>query len=364
MSERSREKIALVVFVFLVVFAGCCLGGYLVAGHSWNVAASSIDDTFGSMEGYTAIVYEGTVDPRPAEASAAAGAAQDAKGRGDVGGALAGDVSDGSDAPGLAGDAPGAQDVDVAGALSDGSPDAASAAAGAAAGANAAAGVDAAADAAAGADVAIDVATGTGADAAAGAAADAAVADANDGAAAAGAAADDAAADASADAATGADAAADAASGSAVSASASAAKDPVTVEEARASYEEKNATVVTLDTAHIGTYRDGRILKKGDQRFGVFSVDEGTTLLQIKRHVKYFEEHEVDFVVALTSDKELLVGAASGIDIVISTQDENLFVMGETQDGTFFVDAPETGSVGVILISPSNVVSAKVIEEL
>ncbi len=318
MSERSREKIALVVFVFLVVFAGCCLGGYLVAGHSWNVAASSIDDTFGSMEGYTAIVYEGTVDPRPAEASAAAGAAQDAKGRGDAGGALAGDVSDGSDAPGLAGDAPGAQDVDVAGALSDGSPDAAPAAAGAAAGANAAAGVDAAADAAA----------------------------------------DDVAADASADAATG------AASGSAVSASASAAKDPVTVEEARASYEEKNATVVTLDTAHIGTYRDGRILKKGDQRFGVFSVDEGTTLLQIKRHVKYFEEHEVDFVVALTSDKELLVGAASGIDIVISTQDENLFVMGETQDGTFFVDAPETGSVGVILISPSNVVSAKVIEEL
>ena len=55
---------------------------------------------------------------------------------------------------------------------------------------------------------------------------------------------------------------------------------------------------------------------------------------------------------------------AAGIDIVISTQDEDLFVMGETIDGTFYVDAPEAGKVGTILISPSNVVSAKVIEEL
>ncbi|MFR1640186.1 MAG: hypothetical protein ACLSVD_14115 [Eggerthellaceae bacterium] len=37
---------------------------------------------------------------------------------------------------------------------------------------------------------------------------------------------------------------------------------------------------------------------------------------------------------------------------------------GETIDGTFYVDAPEAGKVGTILISPSNVVSAKVIEEL
>ena len=63
MSERSREKIALLVFVALVVFGGCCLLGYIVAGHSWNVAASSLDDTFGSMDGYTTIVYAGTVEP-------------------------------------------------------------------------------------------------------------------------------------------------------------------------------------------------------------------------------------------------------------------------------------------------------------
>ena len=86
--------------------------------------------------------------------------------------------------------------------------------------------------------------------------------------------------------------------------------------------------------------------------------------MALKRQIAYFEKHEVDFVVALTPDKRLVERVADGLDIVVSTQDEALFVMGETADGTFYVDAPEKGSVGVILISPSNVVSAKVVEEL
>lgn len=50
----------------LIVLSLLGLGWYLVAGHSWNVAASNIDDTFGSMDGYTAIVYEGTAVPQTA----------------------------------------------------------------------------------------------------------------------------------------------------------------------------------------------------------------------------------------------------------------------------------------------------------
>ena len=64
MSVKSREKIALAVFAALIVLSLLGLGWYLVAGHSWNVAASNIDDTFGSMDGYTAIVYEGTAVPQ------------------------------------------------------------------------------------------------------------------------------------------------------------------------------------------------------------------------------------------------------------------------------------------------------------
>ncbi|WP_371298185.1 hypothetical protein [Paraeggerthella sp.] len=68
MSPQSREKIALAVFAALIVLSLGGLGWYLVAGHSWNVAASNIDDTFGNMDGYTAIVYAGTVPPEDPDA--------------------------------------------------------------------------------------------------------------------------------------------------------------------------------------------------------------------------------------------------------------------------------------------------------
>ncbi len=256
MSPRLREKIALGVFAALVVLSLGGLGWYLMAGHSWNVAASNIDDTFGSMDGYTAIVYAGTAP------LADDGAAESA----------AGAESDGAPEEDGRPDADGTSAQDGSQALSN--------------------------------------AAATGA-----------------------------------------------------SAAASAKKAPLTVEDAHASYEEKGAVVFTLDTVDPTRYSEGTILKKGSHRFGVFSVDRPLSVRAVERRVAYFTEHKVDFIVAVTPDKAF-VEKAEGIDIVVSTQDEELFVMGETVNGTFYVDSPETGKVGAILISPSNVVSAKVIEEL
>lgn len=275
MSIQSREKIALAVFAALIVLSLCGLGWYLVAGHSWNVAASNIDDTFGSMDGYTAIVYAGTADPAvddEDDSAAAAGKKAPVAGIGakEPSGAVDPDVDDiESKAPAAAGQQPGK---------------------------------------------------------------------AGSGSASAGA-------------------------GKLGSGTSFVAKAPLTVAEAQESYEDKNATVFSLDTANLARYGEGTILKKGEHRFGVFSVSGPMTKRALEKQVEYFVEHKVDFIVAVTPDKEY-VEAASGIDIVISTKDEDLFVMGETLDGTFYVDAPVVGKVGVILISPSNVVSAKTIEEL
>ncbi|MEC4176919.1 hypothetical protein VJ918_00530 [Adlercreutzia sp. R21] len=77
MKKRTREKVALLVFALLVIFGGSVLLRYFETGRSWNVAASAVDDAFGQMQGYTAIVYDGTYDPldalRPAMAPAAEG---------------------------------------------------------------------------------------------------------------------------------------------------------------------------------------------------------------------------------------------------------------------------------------------------
>ena len=269
MSVKSREKIALFVFLALIVLSLCGLGWYLVAGHSWNVAASNLDDTFGSMDGYTAIVYPGTaVEP-------VAG-----KGAGDA----VGDAADGKES-----------------------------AEGAAAGKEADAGSPDAPGSSGGKD-----ATGTAGTASA----------------------------------PGTDA------GESLLGPK---KKTLSAQEAKEGYEEKGATVFSLDTVDLDAYREGVILKKGGHRFGVFGIAEPTSTIVLEKQIAYFKRHKVDFIVLVTPDKEYAEDV-SGIDIVVSTQDEDLFVMGETIDGTFYVDAPAVGSVGAILISPSNVVSAKVLQ--
>lgn len=90
MEKTSREKIALIVFLILAIGMGCILFGYVFAGHSWNVTASNIDDAFGNMEGYTAIVYEGTIEEEesaaqsPASAASAANGSANSKNAGDA----------------------------------------------------------------------------------------------------------------------------------------------------------------------------------------------------------------------------------------------------------------------------------------
>lgn len=271
MSPHLREKVALAVFAALIVLSLCGLGWYLLAGHSWNVAASNIDDTFGSMDGYTAIVYAGTAEVVPEDDDAGTTAKTPEAPAGDADAGFAGNPPADPDAT---------EATDGSEAFEkDGSPALSNAAA------------------------------------------------------------------------------------SGASAAASARKDPLTVEAAHDSYEEKGAVVFALDTADPARYAEGTILKKGGHRFGVFSVDRPLSVRAVEKQVAYFTAHKVDFIVAVTPDKSY-VEKAEGIDIVVSTQDEELFVMGETLNGTFYVDSPEIGKVGAILISPSNVVSAKVIEEL
>ena len=61
MEKRKREILALGLLVLLAVSVAGAMAWYIMVGHNWNKAASHIDDLVGSMEGYTVIVYEGTL---------------------------------------------------------------------------------------------------------------------------------------------------------------------------------------------------------------------------------------------------------------------------------------------------------------
>ncbi|MGI6104968.1 MAG: alcohol dehydrogenase [Raoultibacter sp.] len=130
------------------------------------------------------------------------------------------------------------------------------------------------------------------------------------------------------------------------------------IDEVVKSYQEKKSMVFKLDTLDTSKYEETTILKKGEKRIGVFSVAETDTAFKIERQVSTLKKYKVDYIVAVVPDPSL-VELVSGIDIVISTSDENLFVMGESINDTFYISSPVIGSVGAILISPSGVVSAK-----
>ena len=61
MQKRTREILAVLLLGLLLLAGVGAMGYYIFIGHNWNVAASHIDDSIGQMDGYTVILYEGTM---------------------------------------------------------------------------------------------------------------------------------------------------------------------------------------------------------------------------------------------------------------------------------------------------------------
>ncbi|HIT50877.1 MAG TPA: alcohol dehydrogenase, partial [Candidatus Aveggerthella excrementigallinarum] len=120
---------------------------------------------------------------------------------------------------------------------------------------------------------------------------------------------------------------------------------------------------LVIDVENLGAYQEGSILKRGDRRIGVFSVAFNEPLPRVQAKVDALRAARVDFVVAITPDRQF-VESATGIDIALSMTDEGSSFLGGTVNGTFYVDSPLVGQVGAVLVSPHNVVSAKDVTEL
>ena len=363
MSNGTREKQALGVFLLLIVLSTFGIAWYMVAGHSWNVAASSIDEKVGQMEGYTSIVYAGTL---PVQADAKTLDSQngsDAQLEDGVGSADAAEKADeGASGSGSTSASPTSSDAAASASSSGGSVASSSADENASVsggssstGSSNPSSKSSSSKAASGQTKSSDsIAVQTHNDEASGLTSDvgsvaAPVPDTSE--------QDDSESDRTSDNATVLKAAT-------VRGGMDVAKSqPVAPEQVQANYEEKGATVLVLDTADPSQYSDGVILKRGSKRIGVFSVDVPLSEKAAEARVKYFRDCKVDLVVCISSVRTY-VRNLQGADIVITLQDEEVSTMGGNSNGSFFVNASHVDSVGAILVSPSNVVSAKVIESL
>lgn len=361
MEKTSREKIALIVFLILAIGMGCILFGYVFAGHSWNVTASNIDDAFGNMEGYTAIVYEGTIEEEESAAQSPASAASAANGSAsskNAGGAesLPGDSKAGD------GQAP----ASSSSSSSDGNQAAASSSENSQASSAASSSDKQVASSQGGSSV--NSASPTSASAQDNGSVDQGVSTASEPAAAEGSASEGVVGESTAGEGVSATVSPGGTSDSRASSAAPLAghkkeKEPVALSDVDELYQAKGANVISLHAADPSAYEEGTILKRGGKRYGIFSVTREYSRILIDEKVKYFTDQKVDYVIALCPEESYLKNAEN-IDIVITTADSTISSMGESRNGAFYVSAPKIGSVGAILISPSNVVSAKTISEL
>lgn len=305
--QRRRERIALAVFAVLVLAGFVMLTSYISnAGRGLNVAATSIDDMAGDMAGYDVLLFEGTVRQAPSSSrSDFEGAAERAEGTAPSALGASSERLEG------ASDAPASSDAADDGTVDDG---------------------------------------------------------------------------------------------------------VMTVDEARAIYEGKSASVIEVDPDSLRDYVSGRIVMKDGHSYGIFSlppdmaseyampttvttkttttigssgaVDEKTTarvksaydsvselfaaidpdsidpalVERIQTVIGRFEAAKVDTVVAFTCDPTPF-SAVEGVDAVITFKTRDRFSMSEVIGKTLYFDAPEEGSVGVLMVAPGNVASTKVLTE-
>ena len=342
MEKTSREKIALIVFLILAIGMGCILFGYVFAGHSWNVTASNIDDAFGNMEGYTAIVYEGTIEEEESAAQSSASATSAANG--------SANSKNAGDAESLPGDSK-AGDGQASAFSSDNNQ------------ASSAASSSDKQVASSQGGSSVDSASPTSASEQGNGSVNQGVSTASEPAAAEGSASEGTVGQGVSTVVS-----PDGDPESQVNTAAPLAghkkeKEPVALSDVDELYQAKGANVISLHTSDLSAYEEGTILKRGGKRYGIFSVTREYSRILIDEKVKYFTEQKVDYVIALCPEESYLKNAEN-IDIVITTADSTISSMGESRNGAFYVSTPKIGSVGAILISPSNVVSAKTISEL
>lgn len=341
MSSETREKQALVVFLLLIVLGMSGLVWYLFAGHSWNVAASNIDDSVGQMEGYTAILYAGTM-PEKSSSTAKSTSLEDSSGNmsADAQKSSSNGVdpidpeqaSPDSKTVDESSDRDRAADGETASGVLDGSDTENSA--GGKSGGSALGSADAAAEST---EHSVEPS------------------ESSESLDATAAGSSSTSCDVSIDSATDAD--------SDRKLSTNSARRSVSSDEVRESYEEKGAGVLVLDLSQPEIYSEGTIVKRGERRIGVISITRPLNEVLAKRILTPFREAKVDVMVCIAPEKSYVSGI-SGFDVVVCTSDDSVSVIGETANKTFFVNAPTVGCVGATLVSPSNVVSAKVIDSL
>ena len=135
----------------------------------------------------------------------------------------------------------------------------------------------------------------------------------------------------------------------------------VNIDDVAQEYHDKGADVLVIPDDALTRYTEPTILRRGGKRIGVLSVPKVTTTYAVQQLVLYLMDHEVDYIVAVTTDDNLVAGT-SNIDVVVTLDEAEPSTLGRTgKSGRYIFDAPDEGEVGVVIISPTGMASSKIV---
>lgn len=137
-------------------------------------------------------------------------------------------------------------------------------------------------------------------------------------------------------------------------------EDPVvSLASAKAGYESKKANVLTLDTVSPQIYREPAVYQVGCHRVGVIYLDQLSSKQKDLKKAVLSLDGKCDFVVAISPSTEI-ADSYLGVDIAIDlgTQQESA----DYYPDIMSVESAGVGNVSAIVISPSGVVSNKVVQ--
>ena len=140
--------------------------------------------------------------------------------------------------------------------------------------------------------------------------------------------------------------------------------DPHDLADVVKSYQDKGATVFTLDASEPLRYSEPFVVGKNGKRVGVMSATEPIRKTEVRRSIRDLNAQEADCIVALTDDALLCKPLVHGISIIICDDSRKNVPNGEYRGSSYCVGVPYIGEVQAIVMSPSGVLSSKTITEL
>lgn len=127
-------------------------------------------------------------------------------------------------------------------------------------------------------------------------------------------------------------------------------------------YSSKGAETLTLNLDDLDRYTQPVIYKKGNKRIAVFSVDRYISRVKLNALTSDLQDQDVDFIIAITPRTEL-ISTFDDIDacIITTATDE---VEDRASDKTLIAVSPNTTEVGALIITSNNMAHLKTIKEL